>query len=128
MDGYIGLCFDSILVRLEGRTPPLTGSFFGERFDSILVRLEAHCPSSSATVRSSFDSILVRLEAKYTNPKHCQSRFDSILVRLEEGSNNILHNGGVMFRFHTGSIRSAGDKPFSYVSGQFRFHTGSIRR
>ena len=78
-------------------------------------------------------------------------RFDSILVRLKEAENEWKEAWEMLFRFHTGSIKSASglnlhdfsvecfdsilvrlkgslDETIEVLASVFRFHTGSIKR
>ena len=78
------------------------------RFDSILVRLKvAIVVCSPCCVQLGFDSILVRLKEVVIEPaEHLDPSFDSILVRLKVPFGIIAIRRFLMFRFHTGSIKS----------------------
>ena len=54
--------------------------------------------------------------------------FDSILVRLKDVSDIKTVMDSVLFRFHTGSIKSGnGQASNDIVQVSFRFHTSSIK-
>ena len=53
--------------------------------------------------------------------------FDSILVRLKAKYVSLIRQG-LMFRFHTGSIKSLAMNERWKDAQTFRFHTGSIKR
>ena len=97
-------------------------------FDSILVRLKGRTPGGSAG-DACFDSILVRLKVDGREVGKIQGRN---MFRFHTGSIKSRRLLTVRvtkkFRFHTGSIKSHAEWRYSFSRGLFRFHTGSIKR
>ena len=75
-------------------------------FNSILVRLKGRSTPSSGRGIESFNSILVRLKDRPQHNLHCfYLSFNSILVRLK-AKNRVSHaKESETFQFHTGSIK-----------------------
>ena len=145
-----GTCFNSRLVRLEGKQP-LNLVIHKKRFNSRLVRLEVPYREPLGTDQWRFNSRLVRLEVGNIVVRGWRFRFNSRLVRLEGrvASVNELtilrFNSRLvrlevhvlspifpqithLFQFQTGSIRRFGSRQRYGGYSTFQFQTGSIRR
>ena len=98
-------------------------------FYSILVRLKVLHDAISFMRVLCFYSILVRLKGLLSCCRHLRkASFYSILVRLKVGRLSDSFILGILFLFHTGSIKSDWIEDARNWLTRFLFHTGSIKR